>query len=99
MSPISKLLCCGLLLASLAVGQQTTTYAFSVPTTQAGTYAPLSGGTILAEGASIDDAMWYGLEIGFNFPFGGNSADAAWFSALAVSSNGWLKLGGIPATA
>jgi hypothetical protein len=99
MSPISKLFYCGLLLASLAFGQQTTTYAFSVPTTQPGTYAPLSGGTILAEGGTIDDAMWYGLEIGFDFPFGGSSSDAAWFSALAVSSNGWLKLGGIPATA
>jgi hypothetical protein len=99
MSPISKLIGCGLLLASLAGAQQTTAYTFSVPPSQVGTYAPLSGGTILAEGASIDDAMWYGLEIGFGFPFGGNSADATWFSTLAVSSNGWIKLGGIPTAA
>jgi hypothetical protein len=84
----------GVLMHYPLVAQQATGYAFSTPAAAPGSYAGLVGGTVLAEGGTIDDAMWYGVPIGFDFPFGGGALGAGWYETLSVSSNGWLRLGG-----
>jgi hypothetical protein len=71
-----------------------TTYAFSQ---SAGTYTPISGGTVLGTAANDDQRFnnstssqntSTGFPIGFNFVYNGTT-----YSTFAVNTNGWIKFG------
>jgi hypothetical protein len=87
------------LLSSFAVQAQVAPYTFTQTT---GTYAPITGGTVLGDDESDDEqfnnpatpagvltfAANVGLPIGFSFQQGGVTYDR-----FAVNNNGWLALG------
>src|SRR4051812_41221329 len=82
------------LLFSSAKAQVSTGYTWSYITTPA--HAAMSGGTLLASGtgASMDDALYQNIPIGFTFNF--NGAD---YTTVGVSTNGFIWFGSTnPAT-
>lgn len=94
----SLLLATALCVANTALNAQVAAYTFSQ---LAGTYTPITGGTVLGTTASDDESFvdpatpaggttitGVGLPIGFNFTFNGSV-----FDRFAVNTNGWISLG------
>lgn len=81
-----KLLISGLaILAGIHVNAQVSTYSFSQ---SAGTYSPISGGTVLGVPGN-DDTSFPNNPIGFTFWYNG-----AAYTNFSVNSNGFIALGG-----
>ncbi|MEI6062045.1 MAG: hypothetical protein WCR72_15190, partial [Bacteroidota bacterium] len=55
----------------------------------AGTYTAVSGGTLVASGALLDDNTYSTKPIGFTFYYNGNS-----YTQFGVADNGYIQLGG-----
>ncbi len=86
----------GTLLSAASVqAQAIATYSFSQNTT--GTYAPLTGGTVVAtatsgaSGNDLDAAVFTNLPIGFTFRFAGTN-----YTTFTLSSNGFITFGSTP---
>ncbi len=65
-----------------------TAYTFSQAT---GTYTPITGGTVLGTGTSVDDNNYPGQYIGFTFTYDGTP-----YTTLGVNSNGFIWFGTSP---
>ncbi len=78
-------LLCLLIASSIgSVHAQVSAYVFSQ---SAGTYTPITGGTVLHTGAT-DDALSASTAIGFNFTYNG-----VVYTTIKVNSNGWASFG------
>jgi hypothetical protein len=85
---------CFALLSSYSIAQVSTGYTFSRVTTP--THAAMAGGTTLASGtgATMDDALYTNVPIGFAFNFNGLD-----YTTVGVSTNGFIWFGATnPAT-
>ncbi len=80
-----KALFAGLLVtSSLSLSAQVSTYTFAA---SAGTYTPISGGTVLGI-PNNDDTNFPANPIGFSFCYNG-----ALYTEFGVNSNGWIVMG------
>jgi hypothetical protein len=75
------LMCFSLSAVSIA---QVSTYTFS---SGAGTYTPITGGTVITSGTS-DDNTFGGMNIGFPFIYNGVS-----YTQFGANVNGWISMG------
>ncbi|MEO5642848.1 MAG: T9SS type A sorting domain-containing protein [Bacteroidia bacterium] len=73
-----------LVVFGLSLNAQVSTYAF---TSSAGTYTPITGGTVLGT-ASNDDNIFSNLPIGFSFCYNGVQ-----YTEFGANANGWIYMG------
>lgn len=64
---------------------QVSSYTFSQ---SSGTYTPITGGTVIASGAAVDDDNYNALPIGFNFNYNGTV-----YTTFSLNANGFIALG------
>jgi hypothetical protein len=74
-----------LLTASVSWGQVSSTYIFSQAT---GTYTPITGGTVLGTGTTVDDNNYNNQPIGFTFNYNGTN-----YTNFSLNANGFIAMG------
>ena len=78
------------LLITSSVIAQVSSYTFSQ---SSGTFTPITGGTVLGTGTSMDDNVYNANPLGFIFFFNGT-----YYTQFSVNANGWLCLGATAVT-
>src|SRR5687767_1145841 len=71
--------------ASETKAQTISSYTFA---STSGTYAPITGGTVVASGQYIDDPTYNTLPIGFTFTYHGVN-----YTTVSVAGNGHMSIG------